>query len=76
MRIVLVGGPATDGYEVMLFTPFDSLDTLPPYICTGDREPFQHFERVPDDVAYLHAGDCSLIAHSGSYPHHHEEPDW
>jgi hypothetical protein len=66
--VILVGGPAADGYEVTIPFPFDC---LPLYICCGAREPFDHFERVHDDIAYTHLGACRDIPHPQGYPHEH-----
>jgi hypothetical protein len=69
MLFVFIGGPY-GGAVAQNLPGFPDVEP-PPYVCIGDREPYEHFVRTGDDPVYVHAGQCRFIEHAGSYPHSH-----
>lgn len=65
MLFQLLGGPVEHEFMV----PWPIGEVLPPYVCSGDTEPFQHYVRIGALPIFAHIGECSTIDHKGCYPH-------
>lgn len=65
MRFQLLGGPPEHEIPV----PWPGQLPMPPFVCSGDQEPFQHYIRVMQLPLFVHVGECSTIDHQGRYPH-------
>lgn len=67
-RVFFLGGPGGDGVYMEIPASLE----LPPYICSGDVEPYAHFEQITDgSPTYLYVGICADIPHELGYPHSH-----
>ncbi len=73
MMFWFVGGPAEDGTSFPV--PWPAETEPPPYVCTGDGEPFLHFSRNESgsEPVYFYDGECRGLPHPHGYPHTHGE---
>lgn len=67
-EIEMIGGSLGSGIRQPI--PILREQDLPPYICSGHQEPYEHF--MPDEtrLRYLYMGLCVDIPHPHGYPHH------
>jgi hypothetical protein len=72
MMVLMVGGPYGDQPREVVM-PIFALTELPPFICVGAAEPYQHFLLQHDTRLYVHSGPCGHFYHAGSYPHQHDD---